>query len=583
MELRGLTLNTINDITTRINSAQDLHSLLTEIMDTARQLLNSEASSLLLYDDVSDELIFDIARGDRGKLLAEKRIPLGQGIAGMCAQTRETIVVNDAENDSRVMKSFDKEIDFTTRNLLAVPMLARGEMIGVLEVLNTEDNRDYEKRDIRLLNYLSNMAALAIRNRRLYEDVRDRAEELNCLYEISQSMSLQDDLEELLDSILESIQRVLAVERVSVLLREEGDERLKLQRMRGFSVEDHDERIDPAQGIAGIVLRSGDPLLVRDIEKELRLMPERAGQYRTKSFISVPVKNNDQVVGILNAADKKDGTPFDYFELRVLSTIAVQLGDAFGRFNSRRREQELKSYRKDLETAAMIQMNSLPRIPAVIAGLEIATRYEASRDVGGDFYDLIYHSDDRISVLMADVAGKGVPAALFMEYSKTLLGAEVPRNLDPVTTLQNVNQEIVSKSQMGLFVTVMLIQLEREMHRFRMASAGHNRQVLYRRNFDALEILSTKGPPVGIFGDSEYMEKIVEYTPGDLLLLYTDGITEANNHKFEEFGEERLFDIVKKNGSETPAGLIDIIFSEVQKFRDGMEPSDDSTMMVVRL
>ena len=157
-EKRTLTLAAINDITTRINSEQDLPGLLTVIMETARQLLNTEAASLLLYDPEREELIFDIVRGPRGGMLANKRIPKGRGIAGLCAEKKEPIIVDEAQTDPRVMRSFDAESNFTTRNLLAVPMIARGDLIGVLEVVNTSDGRKFERHDINLMNYLANMA-----------------------------------------------------------------------------------------------------------------------------------------------------------------------------------------------------------------------------------------------------------------------------------------------------------------------------------------------------------------------------------------------------------------------------------------
>ncbi len=581
-EIRGLTLTKITEITTRINSTQDLHSLLTVIMDTARELLESEGASLLLYDWATDELIFDIVRGPRGEVLAQRRIPPGMGIAGMCATSKQAIIVNDAANDPRVLKQIDQDIGFSTRNLLAVPMMARTRLIGVLEVVNKTAGRDFDRTDVKLLNFLSNMAALAIRNRQLYEDLRDRVDELNCIYEISQRIALKETLDEVLEAILGAIAEVLDVERLSVILKSADSSGMAVVKMLGFNLEDHDMRIDPNEGIAGMVFKSGDPLLVRDIEKDLKAPNDRYKNYKTKSFISVPIVQGTHVIGILNAADKKDGQPFDSFELRVLTTIATQLADATSRLLARQREIELQNYRKDLETAAMIQMNSLPEIPSRIAGLEIATRYEACKDVGGDFYDLIYHSEDRISLLMADVAGKGVPAALFMEYSKTLLAGQIPRNLDPVTTLTRVNLEMYKKSKLGIFVTVMLIQLEKELGRFRLASAGHNHQILCRSN-GKIESLSARGTPLGVFEDCEYLEQVVEYSPGDLLLLYTDGITEACNNSFEEFGEDRLFEVVEKNWNAAPTGIIEIIFNEVALFQAGHEPSDDATMMVVRL
>ncbi|MCB1173052.1 MAG: GAF domain-containing protein, partial [Leptospiraceae bacterium] len=277
----GLTLARINAITVQINSSQDLHELLTVIMDTARELLSSEAASLLLYDPTTEELIFDVARGDKGRLLATKRIALGQGIAGICAQDRQPVLVNDAPSDPRIFKGMDQELEFQTRNLLAVPMLARSRMIGVLEVLNTTDGRDYTNQDLRLLTYLSNMAALAILNRQLFDDVSERMEELNCIYTIGGSIRDSLTVHELLESALRAIEDVLGVGRLSVFLRNFESEAIEIKAVRGFTIDDSAQIINPSEGITGLVLRSGDPLLVRDLERDLRINRVQIGRYKT--------------------------------------------------------------------------------------------------------------------------------------------------------------------------------------------------------------------------------------------------------------------------------------------------------------
>lgn len=565
----------------RINSAMDLHELLTIIMDTARELLSTEASSLLLFDQEKQELIFDIARGQRGALLARRTIPLGSGIAGACGLERQAIVVNDAQNDSRVLREIDESIGFKTRNLLAVPMLTMGNLVGVLEVVNTTDGRHFDAGDTRLLTYLSNMAALAIYNRKLYVDLQNRMEELDCVYRIAQSIHVEDDLDVILDQILQAIAEVLEVERVSIVLASAGSKDYRIIKNRGFEIEEGERLIGTASKVIPMVLESGEGMLIRDAQKELGLVA--ADRYRTGSFICVPIIKDGESVGALSVADKKTNQIFDEFELKVLSTVAGQLADALSRTLARERERQIRDYKKDLETAALIQKNSLPKIPSLVAGVQVATRYEACKEVGGDFYDLLYHSDQRISVVMADVAGKGVPAALFMEYSKTLLSGQIPRHLDPVSTLTTVNREIYAQSRMGLFVTVMLIQLEREMNRVRLASAGHNHQILVRMHSNRIESLSAKGPPLGIFKGSEYLERMFPYDPGDLLILYTDGITEAHNASFQDFGEERLFELVLREKSRPPLEIIDSIFAAVAEFRSGEEAADDATIMVLRL
>ena len=136
---------------------------------------------------------------------------------------------------------------------------------------------------------------------------------------------------------------------------------------------------------------------------------------------------------------------------------------------------------------------------------------------------------------------------------------------------------------MGLFVTAMLIQVERDLSRFRIASAGHNHQILYRKSSGNIESLSAGGPPLGAFPNANYKETIVHYEPGDLLILYTDGITEAHNKEFELYGEERLFSLVPDIGEQEPQDVARRIIEEVATFRDGVEPSDDTTLMAVRL
>lgn len=577
-----LTLSQISDIVFRINSEQDLQSLLTIIMDTARNLLNTQGASLLLYDEESGDLIFDIARGDRSNILASKRVPSGKGIAGECAITKKPIIVNDAQNDPRLLRTIDESSGFITKKIIAVPMMAREKLIGVLEAVNTLDNRDFNQKDIKLLLFLSGMAGIAINNRRLYDELKNRVEELNCIYEISQKINQYDHIESLLDGILHAIAEVLEVERLSIILKENKND-YYVKKTLGFTLEEEDIRIDPNYGVSSIVLKTGEPLLVKDMVKDLRISSDNAGRYKTKSFIAVPIKNDNEIIGILNVADKKNQMPFDQFELKVLQTVASQLSSAYQRIEARKREFEIKIYRKDLETAAEIQRNSLPELPEEIAGMNIYAGYKACRDVGGDFYDFHYHSENMISLVMADVSGKGVPAALFMEYSKTLLASYIPRYLHPVKTLQEVNEELMRNSRMGLFVTVMLIQIERELNRIRVASAGHNHQILFRQSTKSIELLSAKGPPLGAIPEADYKEKLYHYESGDLLILYTDGITEAYKENYQQYGEDRLFDIIRKNYDKTPKELVKIIFDDVQKFINGFEMMDDATLMIVRL
>ena len=175
MARRKLTLGWLNNVTISINSFQDIGSLLKSIMTAARDFLETEAASLMLYEPVTNELVFDIVCGENGELLHSKRMSVDDGIAGLCARNKESIVVNDAANDSRVIKTFDANVDFEVRNLIAIPMVVRNKLIGVIEALNSENRSTFTSRDERLLTYLANMAALAIHNRQMYDALRTQS------------------------------------------------------------------------------------------------------------------------------------------------------------------------------------------------------------------------------------------------------------------------------------------------------------------------------------------------------------------------------------------------------------------------
>ncbi len=579
----GLTLTRINEITLRINSQQELSTLLQVIMQTAREFLYTEGSSLLLHDPETGDLVFDVATGQGKESLTQMRVPAGTGIAGLCAQSRNPVLVNDAQNDPRINKDIDRKLGYVTRNLLAVPMIVSGDLVGVLEVVNTLDGREFSSRDTKLLMYLSNMAALAILNRRLLDDLSGRLRELSCIYNISEQIRVTHDPDELMDNVLSSVRKELGADKVSLVMYSEDTHEFITVRSLGSPAETG-KAVPADGGILGRVLKDKKPLLVSDYKEDLDFIPENHQEYLTRSFISVPLFRQDSVSGILSAADRLDGKAFGVSEMQVLATAAAQLSEALQKAESRRREAEAEQYMKDIKTASQIQRSSLPVVPPRIAGLEMAARYQACREVGGDFYDLVYHSEDRVTLVMADVSGKGVPAALFMEYSKTLINSQIPRNLDPVTTLTKSNAEIMNKSRAGLFVTVMLVQVEKEYRRLRFASAGHNHQLLLRRKEGIIENLSTKGPPLGIFPQAVFQEKLVYYDKGDVLILYTDGITESEGQEdLNFFGEERLYQSVLSRKDKEPSFIADGIFSDIAAFTEGREQFDDSTLMVVRL
>ncbi|MFB5651287.1 SpoIIE family protein phosphatase [Leptospira wolffii] len=581
MSFKQLSLTLISDITARINSTDNLEELLGIIIETTKDVLNTEGCSLLLYDKEEDCLVFQVAKGDKGESLTELKVPRGKGIAGMVLESLEPVIVNDAANDPRIYRNIDDAVGFTTRNLICVPMKTQGEIQGVLEAVNSKERPEFTNKDIKILEYLSDLAAIAIRNRRLIKDLKDRARELDCLYQISQAISNISEMDQFLNLTVNSISDVLGAERVSLIFQNPRTKSFELSKSVGFSLEEESHLVDESRGILSEILSKGKPMLVQggdDVSPDL-LTPQR---YKTRSFVSVPIRQDGTIIGIVSAADKTGGDSFSQQDLSILSTISNQIAEAYNSLLAKNQKEKLTSIRRDMQIASQIQLNSLPNIPKKMHLLEIETAYTASKEIGGDFYDLIYHNPDEVSILIADVSGKGISAALFMEFSKTIISGEVARNSSTSISLMGANRIIQEKSGYFMFVTVMLIRINMLKKRIRYSSAGHNEQLLYKAKDKKVVLLSGKGMPLGI-KESEIEEHEVEYSPGDLLVLYTDGVSETTNEAGEMYSLENLAKLIERNGDMPVENLKDLIIDTTDAFRGEADPHDDYTLVLVRL
>lgn len=580
MPTKQLTLNLISDITSRINSKEDLETLLSEIMGITRDILGTEGSSLLLYDKENDQLVFNTTSGLKEESLAHLTVPRGKGIAGMVLETLKPEIVNDASSDPRVFKAIDQKVGYITRNLICVPMITQGEVQGVLEAVNSLDGRDFTESDIKIVRYLSNLAAIAVKNRILIDSLNLRANELNCLFQISQALSNIQSSDEFMDLAVKTISEVLKVDRVSLYferIEKKGQPRTK---SKGFPDQIHDEDV---QGLLfadkSDWMFKGHKIITAQSAQGMILTPKGIFQH---SMILLPILKNKEWLGALIVSDKTSRTRFDEMDIKILRTLSNQVGEAYTALQVKIQSERLKNIDRDMQVAAMIQKHSLPTIPKQYSLLELDTYYKASREIGGDFYDMVVHGKDEVSVIIADVSGKGTPAALFMELSKTVLQQEVAKTTSTKEALTKANEMIIDKSGFMMFVTAMLVRINMTQKTLTFSSAGHNMQIIYRREQHKLEHLSGKGQPMGI-GKCEFSEHTLNYQPGDILILYTDGVTEAMNGKEELFSEERLESAILSHTNDPPEGIRNAILQKVDEFVGEAEPHDDLSLFIVRL
>lgn len=303
-------------------------------------------------------------------------------------------------------------------------------------------------------------------------------------------------------------------------------------------------------------------------------------------YITRPVralKEGSSAIGKGNLDVEVNVNSGDEFEdlANSFNTMASDLKDHIEEL--RRTTAERERMARELELAKGIQQSFLPSSIPKIEGADLAAINLPAMEVGGDFYDFIPITKDTWGLAIADVSGKGVPAALFMALSRTLLRASATRNPTPVDAIVRANRLIAEDARSGMFVTLFYALLDAKNHRLVYVNAGHNPPLLFPKDGKTVKLLKAEGIPLGVRDDMELQEQQVILEPGDVVVLYTDGVTEAMNENEDFFGDDRLADVVRENAVKSAQEILDAIRNAVLAFAGERPQYDDITLMVLKL
>jgi anti-anti-sigma factor len=273
-------------------------------------------------------------------------------------------------------------------------------------------------------------------------------------------------------------------------------------------------------------------------------------------------------------------------EIGAIAGVFNEITNKFKKAQESVLEQE--KMQKEMEVAKEIQQSLLPRKKPEVSGYDIAPLYQAAAEVGGDYYDFVDVDDDTIGVVVADVSGKGVPGSLVMTMIRTALRMEARGNKHASDVMAKMNAFVTDDMKKGMFVTMFYVILDSKNRTISYASAGHNPMILYRHETQETFFLNPKGFPVGIslpdedlFRKSISLEKI-KLKKDDMLLIYTDGVTEAMNDRREQYGESRLLSIIRKSGHLPPQDFIAALERDIRKFTGDYPQNDDITVVAVK-
>jgi serine phosphatase RsbU (regulator of sigma subunit)/GAF domain-containing protein len=570
-------------ITEEITPRKGLEELYSSIVEISKEVLDAEAASLLLYQQSENLLYFKSTTDEEMKKMLGISIPENSGFAWNVFNNKKSIIVNDVNSDERFYNGIDLDTGFVTRNILCTPMMARDEFVGVLEIVNKNNKDNFSILDMHLIDVIATISASSITNRLLYEDLKKRVEELNALYELSQSVALVDSEQDFFTNVVTTLAESLHVERASLILFFPERGRLEIVASFGSSIPAGSVVTDDT--IAAHVFKTGKMINVTNIKKDLPEYCKKNTGYKSNAFVSVPLFYNNRIVGVLNLTDKKNRRLFDDFELNVLSALISHMTGVYRSFADRRQEEKRKRLKQELDIAADIQRRNLVKIPSKFNGITVSLLYEPAKHVGGDFFDFYEIDDYNCGILIADVSGKGIPAALFTGTVKNILKFGTKSNHKPAGLFQSSNSLIYNETEYGMFVTVFYTLIDTVSNIITYSSAGHNDQMLIRRKNLEVVKLQARGKPFGIITPANYSEETIIYEQGDILFLFTDGLVESLGGETLDIdiGFTNLSEIIISNIDETPEKMLNIMRNKIRELYPDTDLLDDLTVLIISL
>lgn len=573
-----------------INTSMELDHLLFMVMESAKSVFRTEASSLLLLDEKKEFLVFHTVTGEKKEEVAKIKVPVGQGIAGTVAVTKQPMIINDAQNDERVFRDVDKASNFVTRNILASPLIVGNEVIGVIEAINTIDRNNFSQNDIEFFLSFSSACAVAIQKTGLLEnlnrtniELKQKLSTLESIFDLGQAVLESHDELGLMSRSLNILTKELNCEEAGMIIIEEKNRnRIQVYARQLGIVRESFFPMEESRLFLSLI-ESGNPrmaVITPQIEEQFL---DLESQVLKKNFLILPIAPKGGTMrAALFACGKISAKSFDETDLRMLKTLSSPLAKAFENLRLNQQIIAKKSIEKEIEITRNIQNNILPNHIIESKGFDLGVKSVAAKEVSGDFYDFHSFGEDKFSFLVADVSGKSLPAAIFMAMSSSIIRTlSRTSNLNPSDLLTRANQLIYEDSQSGMFVTLFFVDYHEKNRELQFASAGHNDQIWVRKD-GTYELLKGKGAPLGVVPLSNYQGGGIVISPGDMLVLYTDGAIEEKNPEDEEFGLDRFVDTIIQLRNKPAQEIVEDVYKAIRDFSQAEEQYDDFTVMVLK-
>jgi phosphoserine phosphatase RsbU/P len=572
LPLEAKILEELLPIVGEVNSVLDPDELFPTIARALRRIIDYRILDIFLSQPDGSLVPVYYVGYDPG-LAARLRLKPGEGIVGAAAESRETVFVEDVSQDPRFLALAPGVVAE-----LAIPLLHRDRLVGVLNIEGPQPGA-FHPGARTALQVLASHLAVAIENAQFHRETRWYAGLLATLYEIGKETASILDLDQLLHRVADVVKRVIDYEMFGILLLDEERRELVLRKSVSYGSIQEKTTIKLGEGLTGIAAQTKQPILVADVRQDpryLELIPE------TRSELVVPLVTQDRVVGVFDL-ESSQLDRFNEEHVKVLTALAGQVAVAIE--NARlydelvRREMRLN---RELSIARDVQHGLFPEEDPSGPAFETSSHFRPARELGGDLYDFYDIGEHVLGVAVGDVAGKGVPAALYAAFASGTVRARAFERHPPADLLYRANRTLRRRGIEGFFCTLAFSLFDFQARRVQIASSGLPYPLHFQAATGRCRPLEVAGLPLAAFPDSTYEEMTVELSAGDVFVFHSDGVSEAWNGE-EEYGTARLQEQVERHAALSAPLLGDQLVADVDRFLDGRMLRDDLTLVVVKI
>lgn len=560
-----------------LNASLTMETAVEHVLELVGEAIGADAVSVFVRDgDAEGAGDLQVSFARRGGEVRHGVASIALGLSGFVLRTGKPVLVDDVANEPRFAGKLDTQFGTRTRSLLAVPMRRRDRLNGLIEAIR-ERPEPFAETDLEFLSAVADELSVAVENGLLVERLTEQVRERELLLDAARSVSGSLDLDRVIAALLTTLEQLVPYDAVGVYLLDRESGRMVDVEHRGYPP--HVAGLlseEPGRGITGWVAKHRQSVNAGDVRADPRYLDVRPS---TRSEVAVPLVRADEVIGVITLESDHENA-FSARQVELLEIFAEHVASAIT--NARLHEQERQQARLDyeIELAREIQRAALPAPELRGVGFEAVGVNVASDVVGGDYFDYFERSDGQIGFALVDVAGHGISAALMMQAVRSAIRFTVDSTRSPAILLQRIARLLHESTPANKFVAMVLARLDPETGKLAYANGGHIPPI--RVGKSGPQMLASTGFILGAFANSKYGGEEIQLEPGDLLVFYTDGLTELTNPAGEEFGVERLIELVEQHREEPLERIISAVRAVARRFRKGERRADDITLMLVR-